>query len=52
MSFANNKTRHTIETNKPMLAAITFGMSLIAENISVNVKSPNGSSFIFLTLLQ
>jgi hypothetical protein len=51
MSFANNKTRHTIETNKPMLAAITFGMS-IAENISVNgVKVPMALSLSFLTLL-
>jgi hypothetical protein len=24
MSFANNKTRHTIETNKPMLAATSL----------------------------
>jgi hypothetical protein len=45
MSFANNKTRHTIETNKPMLPH-HFGMSLIAENISVNGKIPMASLYL------
>jgi hypothetical protein len=48
MSFANNKTRHTIETNKPMLAATSLLACLIAENISVNgVKVPMALLYLF-----